>query len=93
MEIKVSCLDQLVVPKFSLGCDYNTLDFEELRRKAIRKKIKTIVSYPPCAQNHKKICSDNNCTQKQKWKNKLMIEPRVLVETEKLKNYVLNSRE
>jgi len=69
----VSCLDQLRVPKFYLGDIYNTLDFEELRRKAVKKKVKNLVVPLKCVGKGKKLCSDANCFLKEKWKNKLVL--------------------
>ena len=51
----------------------NTLNYEDLRRKAARRKVKSIVYELTCVPKNKKICGDYNCPLKTKWKNKLVL--------------------
>lgn len=73
-QIKVSCLDQIMIPNFRIGVHESSLNFEELRRRAAFRNVKNIVVELTCVQKTKKICTDPICSLKQKWKSKLVLE-------------------
>ena len=79
------CIDGFSIRNFIPSHEYVSLNFEELKRLAMRKGLKKITKVGCVHSTNKKICFHSACMIKQNWAKRMIRDEKDLKRAQELK--------